>query len=257
MTSTSAASAMRVAGGAGLDVSGIGRRAARRLVGPGFEVVDSVDDTPAELAESRAATVAAVFLQRPWRNAEDARGLVSAHVARSELRGPVEHGKPPSCLEAPRPSRGMSGSRWRRVQALGVDEDFYRGVSPRSQQGEHLRHRWGSGVDGRRDLGGWVGSIGRKSNRSGCSRDNWSAGLPIGVAEMGVQSRLAAAPSRRCAGSFIQAADSHRSEGKPTSANISKQTAENLSPIAEPKYRAEPWMTCPRTRLRPGSPPPV
>jgi hypothetical protein len=50
-------------GGAGPDVSRIGRRAARGLVGPGFEVVDRVDDAAAELAEGRAAAVAAVFLQ--------------------------------------------------------------------------------------------------------------------------------------------------------------------------------------------------
>src|SRR6185437_929566 len=198
MASTSAASAMRVAGGAGLDVSRIGRRAARGLVGPGFEVVDRVDDAPAELAEGRAAAVAAVFLQRPWRDAEDARRFMCADVTRGELRCPVGHDVPPSCLEAPRPSRGMSGSRWRRVQALGVDEDFYGGVSPafaaRRTSASPVRALALTGVG---IVGDWAGSIGRKSNRSGCSRDNWSAGLPIGVAEMGVQSRLAAAPSRQ------------------------------------------------------------
>src|SRR6185437_5758430 len=107
-------SAMGMAGGPGLDVARVRRRIARGFVGPGFEIVDRIDDASAELAEGWAAAMAAVFFQRARRDAEHARGLVSSDVARSELRGPVEHGKPPSCLEAPRPSRGMSGSRWRR-----------------------------------------------------------------------------------------------------------------------------------------------
>ena len=121
---------MRVAGGAGLDVAGVRGRTAGGLVGPGFEIAHRVHHATAELAKGRAAAMAAIFFQGARRDAEDARRLMGSDVAGGELRGPVEHGKPPSCLEAPRPSRGMSGSRWRRVQALGVDEDFRKGVSP-------------------------------------------------------------------------------------------------------------------------------
>src|ERR1700689_4152617 len=134
MTSTSAASAMRVAGGAGLDVSRIRRRATGRLVGPGFEIAHRIDDATAELSESWAAAVAAILFQRARRDAEDARRLMGSDVAGGELRGPVKHRKPPSCLEAPRPSRGMSRSRGRRDQALGVDEDFRKVVSPLTRQ---------------------------------------------------------------------------------------------------------------------------
>lgn len=47
------ASALRVAGGARLGVTGVRRRVARRAVGPGLEIIDGIDDAAAELAEGR------------------------------------------------------------------------------------------------------------------------------------------------------------------------------------------------------------
>ena len=79
------ASAGRVAGGAGLDVARIRRRAASRLVRPGLEIVNRIDDTAAELAEGRTASVAAIFFQCARREAEKARGFMCSKEARREF----------------------------------------------------------------------------------------------------------------------------------------------------------------------------
>lgn len=52
---------MRVASGAGLDVARVRRRIARSLVGPGFKIVDRINDAAAKLTEGRPAAVAAIF----------------------------------------------------------------------------------------------------------------------------------------------------------------------------------------------------
>src|SRR5207249_2460436 len=89
--------AMRVAGGARLEIARIRRRAAGGLIGPGFEIADGVDDAAAELAKGRAIAVAAIFLERARRDTQEARRLRGAHVTGGELRGPIEHGRSPSC----------------------------------------------------------------------------------------------------------------------------------------------------------------
>ncbi|KAJ8135353.1 hypothetical protein OY671_011434, partial [Metschnikowia pulcherrima] len=81
--------AMRAAGGARLDVARVRRRAASGSIGPGFEIANGIDDAPAEFAKGRTVAVAAILLERTRREAEEARGLGGAHVARRESRGSV------------------------------------------------------------------------------------------------------------------------------------------------------------------------
>src|SRR5690606_25152864 len=91
-----------VAGKGGQDAAArIGRGGNGSFVGPGFQLVDRIDDTAAELAEQRAGAIGPVVLQGAGRKGEELGGVLGAQKARRQKSGIGVHG----CL------RGFGGCR--------------------------------------------------------------------------------------------------------------------------------------------------
>src|SRR3546814_12902675 len=66
--------------------TGIGGRPAGAARGPDIEIVDRINDPAAEPAINRAGAVAAMLLERAWRETEMGRGIRCSHVARRNER---------------------------------------------------------------------------------------------------------------------------------------------------------------------------
>ncbi len=64
--------------------TGIGGRVARALGGPGFEIVDRVDDAAAKLAEDRSGAGAAMLFECAAGQTQKSCGIVCADEARRD-----------------------------------------------------------------------------------------------------------------------------------------------------------------------------
>src|SRR3546814_8907859 len=73
--------------------TGIGGRPAGAARGPDIEIVDRINDPAAEPAINRAGAVAAMLLERAWRETEMGRGIRCSQVARRNDRNGGVHGR--------------------------------------------------------------------------------------------------------------------------------------------------------------------
>src|SRR5215831_16629655 len=96
------------------------RRGDSTAIGPGFKIIQSIDDAAAELAVNRAGAKAAVLFQRAVGKPQKARGFRRAQKARWQI-GEVGHERGTSrrLAKAVGSERRNGGPPWQRFVARG------------------------------------------------------------------------------------------------------------------------------------------